>query len=187
VIRITALLASIFIIGTAQADEPFITLGSATSAQDSGLLDYFLPIFRSASGINIHVMAVGTGKALAIGERGDADALLVHDRIGEDKFVAEGFGIDRRGGMYDDYIIVGPDADPADIRGLTDASKTFARIASARVLYVSSGDDTGTHRMELRLWKLAGIEPGPRDTWYRELGEGMRVTLNTAAAMNGTL
>jgi tungstate transport system substrate-binding protein len=187
-ISASTLLVSLFLaavgLDAASAQERFITLGSATSAQDSGLLDYILPIFRSASGINVHVMAVGTGKVLAIGERGDADALLVHDRIGEDKFVADVFGIDRRGVMFDDYVIVGPDTDPAGIRGLKDASKAFAQIASAGVLFVSSGDDTGTHRIELRLWKLAGIEPGPRDAWYRELDEGMGRTLNTAAAMN---
>jgi len=184
VIRITALLASIFVIGTAQAEERFITLGSATSTQDSGLLDYILPIFRSAHGINVHVVSVGTGKALAIGERGDADALLVHDRIGEDKFVADGFGTDRRGVMYNDYVIVGPDTDPAGIRSLKDPGKAFARIASAGASFVSRGDDSGTHRMELRLWKLAGIELGPRDTWYRKLDQGMGFTLNTAAAVN---
>jgi tungstate transport system substrate-binding protein len=184
VIRITALLASIFVVGPAQADERFITLGSATSAQDSGLLDHILPIFRSASGIDVHVIAVGIGKALAIAERGDADALLLHDRIGEDKFVADGFGIDRRDVMYNDYVIVGPDTDPAGIRPMKDAQKAFAQIASAGVLFVSRGDDSGTHRMELRLWKLAGIQLDPRSPWYRALDQGMGLTLNTAAAIN---
>jgi tungstate transport system substrate-binding protein len=178
VIRITALLASIFVIGTAQADERFITLGSATSTQDSGLFDHILPIFRSASGIDVHVIAVG------IAERGDADALLVHDPIGESKFIAHAYGIDLRCVMYNDYVIVGPDTDPAGIRPLKDAKKAFAQIASAGALFVSRGDDSGTHRMELRLWKLAGIEPGPRDTWYRVLDKGMGLTLNTAAAIN---
>ena len=183
VIRITALLASLFVIGTAQANERFITLSSSTSMEDSGLFGYILPIFRSASGINVHPIVVGTGQALAIGERGDADALLVHDRIGEEKFVADGFGIDRRGVMYDDFVVVGPDTDPAGIRPLKDVLKAFTQIARVRVLFVSRGDDSGTHRTELRLWKLAGIQD-PRGPWYRELDRRMGLTLNTAAAIN---
>jgi len=168
----------------ALAQERFITLGSSTSPQDSGLFDHILPMFRSASGINVHVISVGTGKALAIGERGDADVLLLHGRIGEDKFVADGFGIDRRGVMYNEYVIVGPNTDPADIRPLKDALQAFAHIATAGVLFVSRGDDSGTHRMELQLWKLAGIQLDPRSPWYRALDLGMGLTLNTAAAMN---
>jgi ABC-type tungstate transport system permease subunit len=112
-IRIFALLLSALIATTAQADERFIVLSSTTSTQDSGLFDHILPIFHAATGLGVHVVAVGTGQALAIGARGDADALLVHDRIGEDKFVADGFGIDRRDVMYNDFVIVGPNTDPA--------------------------------------------------------------------------
>jgi tungstate transport system substrate-binding protein len=184
----STLLASLFLatlgLDVAWAQERFITLGSATSIQDSGLFDHILPIFRSASGINVHVISVGTGKALTIGERGDADALLLHDRIGEDKFVADGFGIDRRGVMYNDFVIVGPNTDPAGIHPLKDALKAFAQIANAGVLFVSRGDDSGTNRMELRLWKLAGIQLDPRSPWYRKLDKGMGLTLNTAAAIN---
>jgi tungstate transport system substrate-binding protein len=187
-ISASTLLVSLFLaavgLSAASAQERFITLGSATSTEDSGLLDYILPIFRSASGIDVHVIAVGLGKALAIGERGDADALLLHDRMSEDRFVADGFGIDRRGVMYNDFVIVGPDTDPAGIRPLKDARKAFAQIASAGVLFVSRGDDSGTHRMELRLWKLAGIQLDPRSSWYRDLDQGMGLTLNTAAAIN---
>jgi tungstate transport system substrate-binding protein len=187
-ISASTLLVSLFLaavgLSAAWAQERFITLGSATSTEDSGLLDYILPIFRSASGIDVHVIAVGLGKALAIGERGDADALLLHDRMSEDRFVADGFGIDRRGVMYNDFVIVGPDTDPAGIRPLKDARKAFAQIASAGVLFVSRGDDSGTHRMELRLWKLAGIQLDPRSSWYRDLDQGMGLTLNTAAAIN---
>src|SRR5579872_4420094 len=117
--------------GEAQAQDRFITLSSTTSTQDSGLFDHILPRFKAASGIDVHVVAVGTGQALAIGERGDADALLVHDRPGEDKFVAEGYGIDRRDVMYNDFVIVGPKADPAGIRGLKAAREAFTRIAAA--------------------------------------------------------
>jgi tungstate transport system substrate-binding protein len=184
VIRITALLVSIFVIGTAQADERFITLGSSMEPEDSGLLDYILPIFRASTGLTVHVVPVGTGRALTMGERGDADALLVHDPNGEAEFIGDGFGIDLRTVMHDDFVIVGPDTDPAGIRGFKDASKAFAQIASAGVLFASRGDDSGTHRAELRLWKSAGIEPGRRDTWYRSVNGGMRRTLNIAAALN---
>jgi tungstate transport system substrate-binding protein len=184
VIRITALLASIIVIGTAQADERFITLGSSCEPEDSGLLDYILPIFRAQTGLTVHVVAIGTGRALAMGERGDADALLVHDPIGESKFLAHGFGVDLRPVMHDEWVIVGPDTDPAGIRGLKDAAKAFAQIARAGVLFASRGDDSGTNRAELRLWKLAGIQLDPRSPWYRKLDQDMGQTLNTAAAMD---
>ena len=120
-IRFVALLVAVLAAGSAQADERFITLSSTTSTQDSGLFGHILPIFIAATGITVHVVAVGTGQALAIGARGDADALLVHDRVGEDKFVADGFGIDRRDVMCNDFVIVGPGSDPAHIHGLKDA------------------------------------------------------------------
>ena len=170
--------------GAAHADEHSITLASTTSTQDSGLFGYILPIFKTATGIDVHVVAVGTGQALAIGERGDTDALLVHDRAGEDKFVAEGYGIDRRDVMHNDFVIVGPNADPAHIRGLKDARKALAQIAGAKAPFASRGDDSGTNRMELRLWKSAGIQPNPHSGWYRDLGQGMGPTLNIAAGMN---
>jgi len=170
--------------GAAHADEHSITLASTTSTQDSGLFGYILPIFKTATGIDVHVVAVGTGQALAIGERGDTDALLVHDRAGEDKFVAEGYGIDRRDVMHNDFVIVGPNADPAHIRGLKDARKALAQIAGAKAPFASRGDDSGTNRMELRLWKSAGIQPDPHSGWYRDLGQGMGPTLNIAAGMN---
>ena len=182
-IRIAVLLLSVFVASAAPAQERYITLSSTTSTQDSGLFGYILPIFKAASGIDVHVVAVGTGQALAIGMRGDADALLVHDRIGEDKFVADGYGIDRRDVMYNDFVIVGPNTDPAHIRGLTDARKALTQIAAAKASFASRGDDSGTNRMELRLWKLAGIQPDPRSGWYRDLGQGMGPTLNIAADM----
>ena len=183
-IQIVALILSIIVVSAAQADERFITLSSTTSTQDSGLFGFILPIFKAATGLSVHVVAVGTGQALAIGERGDADALLVHDRVGEDKFVAEGFGIDRRDAMYNDFVIVGPTSDPAHIRGLKDARKALEQIAAAAAPFASRGDDSGTNRMELRLWKSAGIQPDPRNSWYRDLGQGMGATLNIAAAMD---
>jgi len=183
-IRIIVLLLSAFIASAAQAQERYLTLSSTTSTQDSGLFGYILPIFKAATGIDVHVVAVGTGQALAIGMRGDADALLVHDRIGEDKFVADGYGIDRRDVMYNDFVIVGPKTDPADIRGLKDARKALTQIAAAKASFASRGDDSGTNRMELRLWKSAGIEPDPHSGWYRDLGQGMGPTLNIAAGMD---
>jgi tungstate transport system substrate-binding protein len=183
-IRFTFLLLLMFSTSAARADERFITVSSTTSTLDSGLFGYILPIFKAATDLNVHVVAVGTGQALAIGERGDADALLVHDRIGEDKFVAEGYGVDRRDVMYNDFVIVGPSADPAHIRGLNDARTALAQIASAKAPFASRGDDSGTNRMELRLWKMAGVEPDPRSGWYRDLGQGMGPTLNIAAGMN---
>ena len=183
-LRIALLLASLLAATSAQAEDRFITLSSTTSTQDSGLFDHILPIFLAASGIKVHVIAVGTGQALAIGARGDADALLVHDRIGEDKFVADGFGIDRRDVMYNDFVIVGPASDPAKIRGLTDARKALNQISAAGAAFASRGDDSGTNRMELRLWKSAGVAVGKSLPWYRDLGQGMGPTLNIAAGMD---
>jgi len=161
----------------------FITLGSATSTQDAGFFDHILPIFQAATGLDVHVDAVGTGRALSIAARGDVDALLVHDRVGEDKFVADGYGVDRRDVMYDDFVIVGPRSDPAGIHGLKDASKAFAAIAAKGALFASRGDDGGTYRIELRLWKLAGIEPLGQ-AWYPDLDQGVGPTLNFAAALS---
>jgi tungstate transport system substrate-binding protein len=170
--------------GTAAAQERFITLASTTSTEQSGLFAHIIPLFRQATGLDVRVVAVGTGQALAIGMRGDADALLVHDRIGEDKFIAEGHGIDRRDVMFNDFVLVGPRADPAHIRGLTDAKEAFRRIAASAAPFASRGDDSGTNRMELRFWKLAAVDVAARPAWYRELGQGMGPTLNTAAGLS---
>jgi tungstate transport system substrate-binding protein len=183
-IQVAALLLSILFVNGAQAEDRFITLSSTTSTEDSGLFAHIIPLFRSARELDVHVVAVGTGQALAIGARGDADALLVHDRAGEEKFVADGYGIDRRDVMYNDFVIVGPKSDPAGIRGLKVAREAFSRVAAGRALFASRGDDSGTNRMELRLWKSAGIEPAKRSSWYRDLGQGMGPTLNVAAALN---
>jgi tungstate transport system substrate-binding protein len=183
-IRIVALLLPVLFLSEAEAQDRHITLSSTTSTEDSGLFGHILPLFRAARGIDVHVVAVGTGQALVLGERGDADALLVHDRAGEDKFVADGYGIDRRDVMYNDFVIVGPKSDPAGIRGLKSAREAFARIATARAAFASRGDDSGTNRMELRLWQSANVAPDKRSTWYRDLGQGMGPTLNIAAGLN---
>jgi tungstate transport system substrate-binding protein len=180
--KTTIVLISLILCGIAQAQDRVITLASTTSTDESGLFGHIIPLFRAAAGINVRVVAVGTGQALAIGMRGDADALLVHDRPGEDKFVAEGYGIDRRDVMYNDFVIVGPKFDPAKIRGLKDARTAFTRMAAARAPFASRGDDSGTHRMERRLWTAAGITPDR--AWYRELGQGMGPTLNVAAGLD---
>lgn len=169
----------------AAAQERFITLASTTSTEQSGLFAHILPLFKQQTGIEVRVVAVGTGQSLAIARRGDADALLVHDRVGEDKFVAEGYGIDRRDVMYNDFVIIGPKSDPAKLKGTKDAIAAFKKIAEAKAPFASRGDDSGTHRMELRFWKAAGIDVKSAGTgWYRELGSGMGPTLNTAAGMN---
>src|SRR3974390_2860793 len=162
-----AVLVILVLATPAAAQESFITLSSTTSTEDSGLFGHIIPIFRAAKGFTVHVVAVGTGQALAIGARGDAGALLVHDRVGEDKFVTQGFGIDRRDVMFNDFVIVGPKSDLARIRGLKDACKALEQIAAAAAPFASRADDSGTNRMELRLWKAAHIQPNPHNGWYR--------------------
>ena len=178
------------------AQDRFVTVYSTTSPQESGLFGYLLPIFQAATGLNVEVAAVGTGEALALGRRGYADALFVHDRASEDKFIADGYGVDGREVMYNDFVIVGPSHDPAHIGGLKDVKMALARIAAARVPFASRGDDSGTARMEIRLWELAdkielrlwksaGVEPDNHDVgWYRPVGQSMGVMLNICAAMN---
>jgi tungstate transport system substrate-binding protein len=163
------------------AQERFITLASTTSTENSGLFGHLLPMFKEKTGIDVRVVAVGTGQAFEIGRRGDADALLIHDTAGEKTFVEEGYGIDRREVMYNDFVIVGPAGDPAGVAGMTDATAALAKIAEAEQPFASRGDDSGTNRAELRLWEAAGVEPG--GAWYRSLGSGMGATLNSAVAM----
>ncbi len=169
----------------AAGDNAFITLSSTTSTQASGFFDYILPRFSAKTGIEVRVIAVGTGQALKLAEKGDADVVLVHDKIGEMKFVNAGFGIDRREMMYNDFVFVGPRADPAGIRGKSDAVAVLGAIGEQRAPFVSRADDSGTHRAELRLWEATGIDArAASGTWYKELGAGMGATLNTAAALN---
>ncbi len=163
-----------------------IILASTTSTQASGFFDYFLPIFRKKAGTEVQVVAVGTGQALKLAEKGDADVLLVHDKAGEIKFVKQGYGVDRREVMYNDFVLVGPKMDPARVRGLKDAVQSLKKIADAESLFLSRGDASGTHRMELRLWDQARVDvKSASGTWYKDLGAGMGATLNTAAGLNG--
>lgn len=165
-----------------QAEDRFIVVASTTSTENSGLFGHILPLFRAATGIEVRVVAVGTGQAFAIARNGDADGLLVHDTVGEEKMVSDGFALERRNVMYNDYVIVGPADDPAGIRDATAAADALSRIARRQSAFASRGDDSGTHRAERRIWEQAGISP--RGSWYRELGSGMGATLNTAAAMH---
>jgi tungstate transport system substrate-binding protein len=166
------------------ADE-FIIVQSTTSTQASGLYDYLLPKFEEESGIDVRVVAVGTGQAIKNAQNCDGDVLLVHAKPDEEKFVAEGYGTDRHDLMYNDFIIVGPKNDPAGIRGSGEAATALAAIRQANAPFASRGDDSGTHKKELALWQTAGIDPGAESgSWYRETGSGMGATLNTAVGMN---
>ncbi len=170
---------------SAPAGSGFIRLASTTSTENSGLFAYLLPIFESETGIEVHVIAVGTGQAIKIAENGDADVLLVHHKPSEERFVSEGYGIDRRDVMYNDFVIIGPKADPAGIDGMTDVVEAFKKIAAARVPFASRGDDSGTHKVERQIWRQAAIPVSAASgTWYRETGSGMGATLNTAASMH---
>ncbi|MBE0488554.1 MAG: substrate-binding domain-containing protein [Halomonas sp.] len=166
----------------AQDGERYIVLASTTSTDNSGLFDAILPTFTEATGIEVRVVAVGTGQAFEIARRGDADSLLVHDTAGEERFVEEGYGTERADVMYNDFVIIGPDGDPAGISEAETVAEAMRLIAEAEAAFASRGDDSGTHRAEQRLWEAAGVEPG--GAWYRELGSGMGPTLNTAAGMN---
>jgi tungstate transport system substrate-binding protein len=162
-----------------------IVVASTTSTENSGLFDAILPEFLEKTGIEVRPVAVGTGQAIRMARLGDVDVLLVHDRASEEAFVAEGFGVERHQLMYNDFVVVGPAADPAGISGLGRVAEALRRIASARAPFVSRGDDSGTHKAELRLWREAGLDPGPASgTWYREAGQGQGATLGVAAGMD---
>lgn len=183
-----ALLTFVLLCATAPivaAEKRYFVLASTTSTEQSGLFGHLVPQFREATGFDVRVIAVGTGQAFEIARRGDADALLVHDRDGEHAFVRNGYGVDRRDVMHNDFVIVGPADDPAGIAHAGGAADALAAIARAGAPFASRGDDSGTHRMELHLWKTAGADPtAGRRAWYRELGSGMGPTLNTAVAMD---
>ena len=169
----------------ALAQHKFITVASTTSTEQSGLFKYLLPLFEKKSGIQVRVVALGTGQALDMARRGDADVVLVHDPEAEVKFIADGFGVQRFEVMYNDFVLVGPSSDPAKIAGGRDIIAAYQKIAAAKVPFASRADKSGTHAAELRLWKAANIDPQTgRGTWYRETGAGMGPTLNTASAMN---
>ncbi len=170
--------------GGAFAQEKSIVVASTTSTQDSGLFGYLLPLFQAKTGIDVKVVAQGTGQALDTARRGDADVVFVHARAAEEKFLAEGFGVKRFPVMYNDFILIGPARDPAGVRGTVDIAAALKAIRDKRAPFVSRGDRSGTHQAELALWATAGInlarDKGP---WYREIGQGMGAALNTADAM----
>ena len=166
------------------AERP-VVVASTTSTEVSGLFELILPRFTAETGIRIQAVAVGTGQAIGLAKRGDADVLFVHDRTSEEAFVAGGDGVERFEVMHNEFLLVGPKDDPAAIRGGRDAAEALRKIAESRSPFASRGDDSGTHKAELRLWQAAGIDPVPASgTWYRETGAGQGATINTAAGMN---
>ena len=169
----------------ASAQEKSIVVASTTSTEDSGLFGHILPLFRQATGIDVKVIAQGTGQALDTARRGDADVAFVHARAAEEKFVQEGAGVKRFPVMYNDFVLIGPKSDPAGIKGSKDIVAALKAVQAKGVPFVSRGDRSGTHQAELALWKLAGIDiAAQKGPWYRDVGQGMGAALNTASAMN---
>ncbi len=181
---VLALVASA-LIGQANAQQPSIVVASTTSTEQSGLFAHLLPAFEKDTGISVHVVAVGTGQALDIGRRGDADVVFVHDRDAELRWLAEGEGVRRYPVMYNDFVLVGPASDPAHVKGATDITVALKTIAQAKTPFVSRADKSGTYAAELRLWKEADVDiQAVKGPWYRATGSGMGPALNTASAMN---
>jgi tungstate transport system substrate-binding protein len=178
-----ALCVALLAIGvSAQAEDKFIVMASTTSTEQSGLFSHLLPAYKAATGVDIRVVAVGTGQALDMGRRGDADVLFVHDTAAEDKFVAEGFSTQRRNVMYNDFVVVGPAADPAKVKG-GDINAAFGKLAASGASFISRGDKSGTHAAELRLWKGAGVDlAAAKPAGYKECGCGMGPALNMGAS-----
>jgi tungstate transport system substrate-binding protein len=172
--------------GLTAAQDKSIVVASTTSTQDSALFGHILPMFKTKTGIDVKVVAQGTGQALDTGRRGDADVVFVHAKEQEEKFVADGFGVKRFDVMYNDFILVGPEADPAKAKASKDILAGLNAINDRDAPFVSRGDKSGTHSAELALWKAAGLNPaGTKPAWYREIGQGMGAALNTASAMGG--
>jgi len=168
------------------AQDKFITLASTTSTEQSGLFKHILPIFEKKSGIQVRVVALGTGQALDLARRGDADVVFVHAKAAEEKFIAEGHGVKRTPVMYNDFVLIGPKSDPAKVAGGKDITEALKRIDAAKAPFVSRGDKSGTHMAELALWKASGIDiDATKGPWYRDTGQGMGPALNTASSMNG--
>ena len=178
-----ALLIALLISSQGQAADPALRLATTTSTANSGLMDFLLPRFTAETGLEVHLIAVGTGKALRLGREGDVDIVLVHARQAEDKFVADGYGVERADVMYNDFIIVGPVSDPASVADSNSVDEVFDKIHSSKHPFVSRGDDSGTHKRELILWQSAGKTPG--GSWYREVGQGMGKTLQIANEVDG--
>ena len=183
---VAALIAAVAALAMpAQAQEKFITVASTTSTEQSGLFGFVLPIFQKSTGIAVRVVALGTGQALDMARRGDADVVFVHDPAAERKFVSDGYGIGHRDVMYNDFVLIGPKGDPAKVAGSKDITAALQKVQAARAPFVSRGDKSGTHAAELRLWKDAGIDIAKqKGPWYRETGSGMGPALNTASSMN---
>jgi tungstate transport system substrate-binding protein len=177
------LMMSLSITNPAIADELLLRLATTTSTANSGLMDFLLPRFTAQTGIEVHLIAVGTGKALRLGREGDVDIVLVHARAAEDVFVEGGYGVDRADVMYNDFIIVGPKSDPAGAAGSVTVAQVLQRIYASKQPFVSRGDDSGTHKRELILWQNSG--KAPAGSWYREVGQGMGKTLQIANEMDG--
>jgi tungstate transport system substrate-binding protein len=172
-------------LGVAHAQEPYITVASTTSTEQSGLFKHLLPIFEAKTGVQVRVVALGTGQALDMGRRGDADVVFVHAKPLEEKFIADGQGVQRFEVMYNDFVLIGPRPDPARVAGMKDIVQAFRKIKTMQAPCVSRGDRSGTHFAELELWKAAGIDVvKDNGWWYRETGQGMGSALNTASAMN---
>jgi tungstate transport system substrate-binding protein len=179
------LLLLVLACSSASAQQRYITLASTTSTEQSGLFRHLLPMFEKKTGIQVRVVALGTGQALDMGRRGDADVVFVHARPLEEKFVAEGYGVRRYEVMYNDFVLIGPKSDPAKVAGGKDAVQAFQKIRNAKAPFVSRGDHSGTHFAELQLWKAAGIDiAAQKQGWYRETGQGMGPALNPASGMN---
>jgi tungstate transport system substrate-binding protein len=178
------LAACTFCTAPALAQEKFITVASTTSTEQSGLFGYLLPAYEKKFGVKVRVVAVGTGQALDMGRKGDADVVFVHDKAAEEKFLSEGFSTKRQDVMYNDFILVGPKSDPAKAHG-KDINEALKKIAAAKAPFVSRGDRSGTHAAELRYWKNAGVDlDASKGPWYRDTGSGMGPALNTAASMD---
>lgn len=170
----------------AQAQDKFITVASTTSTEQSGLFGFLLPVFEKKTGIQVRVVALGTGQALDVGRRGDADVVFVHAKSAEEKFLSEGQGVKRYPVMYNDFVLIGPKSDPAKVAGGKDIVVALQKIQAAQAPFVSRGDRSGTHMAELALWKDAGIEiDKSKGPWYRDTGQGMGPALNTASSMSG--
>ena len=181
---IFVILASLLFTGSAGAGDSSIILQSTTSTANSGLYDYLLPLFREKSGITVNVVAVGTGQAIKNAKNGDGDVLLVHDRGAEEEFVADGYGVERFDVMYNDFIFVGPPGDPAGVKDAKTAVEGLQNIAAAGALFASRGDNSGTYKKEMALWKSSAIDPtASSGKWYRETGSGMGATINAAVGM----
>ena len=175
--------AALLSLGATGSAETRLRMSTTTSTENSGLLKALLPPFEKANDLKVDVIAVGTGKALKLGENGDVDVVFVHARAAEDKFVADGFGVDRRDVMYNDFVVVGPKGDPAGLKAAKTAAEAFQKLAEGKAPFISRGDDSGTHKKELEVWKAAGIEP--KGAWYVPAGQGMGEVLNMANEKQG--